>query len=160
MCNAAWKGFDLQIVHIRDQSHQDAAEIRRRVLTLDTWNGHSEVRNSLPGQHRSFLWHVQGRKLSCLLTFSQQVCWGGFSGCIGSRAQLNEFTQIWPLILGDLLTWLKCNCSDHCSITRPLEGWASAASWSPAMAKGALAPGCLESEVKNSVKSWHRKDEN
>ena len=48
-----------QIVHIRDQSHQDAAEIRRRVLTLDTCaqNGHSELRNSLPGirHQRSFL---------------------------------------------------------------------------------------------------------
>lgn len=108
----------------------------------------------------SCLWHVQGRKLSCLLTFLSGSLVRGF---LRVHRITSTITRVYTNLTTDSkwpVDMTKCNCSDHCSITRPLEGWASAASWSPAMAKGALASGCLESEVKTLVKSWKQEDEN
>lgn len=66
----------------------------------------------------SCLWHVQGRKLSCLLTFLSGSLVRGFLRVHRITAQLHEFTQIWQLILSDLLTWLNATAP----ITAPLQG--------------------------------------
>lgn len=164
VCNAAWKGYELQL----DCSHPRSVPSRcSRDQASSSDLGHVCTKRSF-GSLEFLARHTAPEKcLACGMfkvenyhvcsPFSQEVCWGGFSGCIGSRAQSHENLTTdskWPVDM------TKCNCSDHCSITRPLEGWASAASWSPAMAKGALASGCLESEVKTLVKSWNQKDEN
>ena len=107
----------------------------------------------------SCLWHVQGRKLSCLLTFLSGSLLRGF---LRVHRITSTITRVYTNLTTDSkwpVDMTKCNCSDHCSITRPLEGWASAASWSPAMAKGALASGLLRvwgkdfSEIMKS-KRW------
>lgn len=125
VCKAAWKGYDLQ----SDCSHPRSVPSRcSRDQASSSDLGHVCTKRSF-GSLEFLARHTAPEKcLACGMfkvenyhvcsPFSQEVCWGGFSGCIGSRAQLHEFTQIWQLILSDLLTWLNATAP----ITAPLQG--------------------------------------